>query len=201
MPSIHSIAPASRAPREYLASVTAQAVAFDPRALPRLKKAASTGSAQFDCGYISPFFVTDPMRMEVAFENVCILIHEKTISSRMDLLPLLKQIENSGRPLLIIASDVEGEALATLVVKKLRGFLQVVAVRVPGVEDQRKNILQGIALLTGSNVILEGQLRNLQICDLGWASKITISENSTIVEGAILPVLPPEILQLPAASS
>jgi chaperonin GroEL len=141
---------------------------------------------QFDCGYLSPYFVTDPERMEVAFENVHILIHEKTISSKKDLLPLLEQITKSGKPLLIIADDVEGEALATLVVNKLRGALQVAAVRAPGFGDQRKSILQDIALLTGGRVISDGlniRLKNVQISDLGQAKKITIDKNNTMVEG------------------
>ena len=111
---------------------------------------------QFDCGYLSPYFVTDPERMEVAFENVYVLIHEKKISSKKDLLSLLEQITGSGKPLLIIAEDVEGEALATLVVSKLRGPLQVAAVRAPGFGDQRKSMLQDIALLTGGKAITEG---------------------------------------------
>src|SRR5450759_2564840 len=112
--------------------------------------------------------------MEVAFENVYILIHEKTISSKKDLLPLLEQITKSGKPLLIIADDVKGEALATLVVNKLRGALQVAAVRAPGFGDQRKSILHDIALLTGGKAITEGldsQLKNVQISDLGQARK------------------------------
>jgi chaperonin GroEL len=144
------------------------------------------GGMQFDCGYLSPYFVTDPERMEVAFENVHILIHEKTISSKKDLLPLLEQITKSGKPLLIIADDVEGEALASLVVNKLRGALQVAAVRAPGFGDQRKSILQDIALLIGGRVISDGldmQLKNVQISDLGQAKKITIDKNNTMVEG------------------
>jgi len=141
---------------------------------------------QFDCGYLSPYFVTDPERMEVAFENVSILIHEKKISSKNDLLPLLERIIKSGKPLLIIAEDVEGEALATLVVRNLRGPLQVAAVKLPGVGDQRKSMLQDIALLTGSKAITENlgiQLKNIQISDLGQARNITIDKNNTVVEG------------------
>jgi len=144
------------------------------------------GGMQFDCGYLSPYFVTDPERMEVAFENVYILIHEKKISSKKDLLPLLEQITNSGKPLLIIAEDVGGEALATLVVNKLRGPLQVAAVRAPGCGDQRKSMLQDLALLTGGKAFTEGfdvQLKNMQISDLGQAKKITIDKNKTVVEG------------------
>ena len=143
------------------------------------------GGMQFDCGYLSPYFVTDPERMEVAFENVYVLIHEKKISSKKDLLPLLEQITKSGKPLLIIAEDVGGEALANLVVNKLRGPLQVAAVRAPGFGDQRKNILQGIALLTGGKAIIQGtdiDLKNIQISDLGQATKITIDKNSTVIE-------------------
>jgi len=146
------------------------------------------GGMQFGCGYLSPYFVTDPERMEVVFENVYILIHEKKISSKKDLLPLLEQITKSGKPLLIIAEDVGDEALATLVVSKLRGPLQVAAVRAPGFGDQRKNMLQGIARLTGGKAITEGldiQLNNIQISDLGQAKKITIDKNNTVVEGRV----------------
>jgi chaperonin GroEL (HSP60 family) len=141
---------------------------------------------QFDCGYLSPYFVTDPERMEVAFENAYILIHEKTISSKDDLLPLLEQTTQRGKPLLIIAEDVDGEALATLVVRKLRGPLQVAAVRAPGFGDQRKSMLQDIALLTGGKALTENlgiQLKNIQISDLGQAKRITIDKNNTVVEG------------------
>jgi chaperonin GroEL len=141
---------------------------------------------KFDCGYLSPYFVTDPECMEVTFENVYILIHEKKISSRKDLLPLLEQITKSGKPLLIIAEDVEGEALATLVVRKLRGPLQVAAVRLPGFGDQRKNMLQDITILTGGKAITENlgiQLTNIQISDLGQAKKVTVDKNNTLVEG------------------
>jgi len=141
---------------------------------------------QFDCGYLSPYFVTAPERMEVAFENVYILIHEKKISSREDLLPLLEQVTNTGKPLLIIAEDLGGAALASLVVNKLRGPLQVAAVRAPGSGDRRKSMLREIALLTGADVIttgLEVQLKNIQISHLGQAKKITIDRNKTVVEG------------------
>src|ERR1017187_8115959 len=107
-----------------------------------------TGGMHLNCGYVSPYFVTDPERMEVAFENAYILIHEGKISSKKDMLPLLEQIRKSGRPLLIVAEDVWSEALAALVVNKLRGPLQVAAVRAPGLEDQHKSVLRDIALLT-----------------------------------------------------
>jgi chaperonin GroEL len=142
---------------------------------------------QFDRGYLSPYFVTDPERMEVAIENAYILINEKKISSMKDLLPLLEQIAKSGKPLLIIAEDVEGEALATLVVNKLRGTLQVAAVKAPGFGDRRKAMLQDIAILTGGKAITEDlgiKLENVQISDLGQAKKITIDkDNTTVVEG------------------
>ena len=142
---------------------------------------------QFDRGYLSPYFVTDPERMEVAIENAYILINEKKISSMKDLLPLLEQIAKSGKPLLIIAEDVEGEALATLVVNKLRGTLQVAAVKAPGFGDRRKAMLQDIAILTGGKAITEDlgiKLENVQVSDLGQAKKITIDkDNTTVVEG------------------
>src|ERR1700737_3665754 len=142
---------------------------------------------QFDRGYLSPYFVTDPERMEVAFENAYILINEKKISSMKDVLPLLEQIAKSGKPLLIIAEDIEGEALATLVVNKLRGTLQVAAVKAPGFGDRRKDMLQDIATVTGGKAITEDlgiKLENVQIGDLGQAKKITIDkDNTTIIEG------------------
>jgi chaperonin GroEL len=142
---------------------------------------------QFDRGYLSPYFVTDPERMEAVLENAYILINEKKISSMKDLLPLLEQIAKSGKPLLIIAEDVEGEALATLVVNKLRGTLQVAAVKAPGFGDRRKAMLQDIAILTGGKAITEDlgiKLENVQISDLGQAKKITIDkDNTTVVEG------------------
>jgi chaperonin GroEL len=142
---------------------------------------------QFDRGYLSPYFVTDPERMEVVLENAYILIHEKKVSSMKDLLPLLEQIAKGGRPLVIIAEDVEGEALATLVVNKLRGTLQVAAVKAPGFGDRRKAMLQDIAILTGGKAITEDlgiKLENVQMGDLGQAKKITIDkDNTTIVEG------------------
>src|SRR5574339_178040 len=143
---------------------------------------------QFDRGYLSPYFVTDPERMECVFENCLILIHEKKISSMKDLLPVLEQVAKMGRPLLIIAEDVEGEALATLVVNKLRGTLQAAAVKAPGFGDRRKAMLEDVAILTGGKAITEDlglKLENLKLEDLGRAKKITIDkDNTTIVEGA-----------------
>src|SRR5690242_15246271 len=142
---------------------------------------------QFDRGYLSPYFVTDPERMEAVLENAYILIHEKKISSMKDLLPLLEQIAKSGKPLLIVAEDVEGEALATLVVNKLRGTLQVAAVKAPGFGDRRKAMLQDIATLTGGRALTEDlgiKLENVQLQDLGRAKRVTIDkDNTTIVEG------------------
>ncbi|MEI6245409.1 MAG: chaperonin GroEL [Acidobacteriota bacterium] len=143
---------------------------------------------QFDRGYLSPYFVTDPDRMECVLENPVILIHEKKISSMKDLLPLLEQVARGGRPLVIIAEDVDGEALATLVVNKLRGTLQVAAVKAPGFGDRRKAMLEDIAILTGGRAITEDlgiKLENIKIEDLGKAKKLTIDkDNTTIVEGA-----------------
>jgi len=143
---------------------------------------------QFDRGYLSPYFVTDPERMEVSLENALILIHEKKISSMKDLLPLLEQVAKMGKPMLIIAEDVEGEALATLVVNKLRGTLNIAAVKAPGFGDRRKAMLEDIAILTGGKVISEDlgiKLENVQLSDLGRAKKITIDkDNTTVVEGA-----------------
>ncbi len=142
---------------------------------------------QFDRGYLSPYFVTDPERMEVVLENPVILIHEKKISSMKDLLPVLEQVARMSRPLLIVAEDVEGEALATLVVNKLRGTLQAAAVKAPGFGDRRKAMLEDIATLTGGRAITEDlgiKLENIKIEDLGKAKKITIDkDNTTIVEG------------------
>src|SRR5579884_1972337 len=142
---------------------------------------------QFDRGYLSPYFVTDPERMEAVLEDPYILIHEKKISGMKDLLPLLEQIARGGKPLLIIAEDVEGEALATLVVNKLRGTLQAVAVKAPGFGDRRKAMLQDIAILTGGKAITEDlgiKLENVQLQDLGRAKRVTIDkDNTTIVEG------------------
>jgi chaperonin GroEL len=143
---------------------------------------------QFDRGYLSPYFVTDPERMSCNLEDPYILIHEKKISSMKDLLPLLEQVARSGKPLLIIAEDVEGEALATLVVNKLRGTLQCAAVKAPGFGDRRKAMLEDIAILTGGKAITEDlgiKLENVKMEDLGRAKKVTIDkDNTTIVEGA-----------------
>jgi chaperonin GroEL len=142
---------------------------------------------QFDRGYLSPYFITDPERMEVKLEDPYILIHEKKISSMKDLLPLLEQIARNAKPLLIIAEDVEGEALATLVVNKLRGTLQCSAVKAPGFGDRRKAMLEDIATLTGGKMIAEEvgiKLENVKVEDLGRAKTVTIDkDNTTIVEG------------------
>jgi chaperonin GroEL len=142
---------------------------------------------QFDKGYLSPYFVTNAESMEAILENAHILIHEKKISSLKDLLPLLEKVAKAGRPLLIISEDVEGEALATLVVNKLRGTLQVAAVKAPGFGDRRKAMLEDIAVLTGGRLITEDlgiKLENITLDDLGRAKRVTIDkENTTIVEG------------------
>ena len=142
---------------------------------------------QFDRGYLSPYFVTDPERMEVVLENPIVLIHEKKISSMKDLLPLLEQVARLNRPLLIVAEDVDGEALATLVVNKLRGTLSGAAVKAPGFGDRRKAMLEDIAVLTGGKAITEDlglKLENIRVEDLGKAKKITIDkDNTTIIEG------------------
>ena len=143
---------------------------------------------QFDRGYLSPYFVTDPERMEAVLDNPLILINEKKVSSMKDLLPLLEQVAKLGKPMLIIAEDVEGEALATLVVNKLRGTLNIASVKAPGFGDRRKAMLEDIAILTGGKVISEDlgiKLENVKLEDLGRAKKITIDkDNTTIVEGA-----------------
>src|SRR5205807_6143209 len=143
---------------------------------------------QFDRGYLSPYFVTDPERMEVVLEDPYILIHEKKISSMKDLLPLLEQVARSGKPLLIVAEEVEGEALATLVVNKLRGTLHVCAVKAPGFGDRRKEMLKDIAILTGGQAITEDlglKLESVTAKDLGRAKRITVDkDNTTIDEGA-----------------
>ncbi len=143
---------------------------------------------QFDRGYLSPYFVTDPERMEVVLEDPMILIHEKKISSVKDMLPILEKVAQSGKPLLVIAEDVEGEALATLVVNKLRGTLKAAAVKAPGYGDRRKAMLEDIAILTGGRAITEDlgiKLENIKLEDMGRAKKVTIDkDNTTIVEGA-----------------
>ena len=146
---------------------------------------------QFDRGYLSAYFVTDPERMEAVLENPVILIHEKRISSMKDLLPVLELVARAGRPLLIIAEDIEGEALATLVVNKLRGTIQVAAVKAPGFGDRRKEMLEDIAVLTNGKALTEDlglKLENMTLEDLGQARKITIDkDNTTIVDGAGTP--------------
>jgi len=143
---------------------------------------------QFDKGYLSPYFVTNPETMEVVLENAYLLINEKKISSLKDMLPLLEKVAKTGRPLLIIAEDVEGEALATLVVNKLRGILHIAAVKAPGFGDRRKAMLEDLSILTGGKVITEDlgiKLESVELADLGSAKRVTITkENTTIVEGA-----------------
>ncbi|MGD0002039.1 MAG: chaperonin GroEL, partial [Bryobacteraceae bacterium] len=143
---------------------------------------------QFDRGYLSPYFITDPDRMECVLEEPYILIHEKKISNMKDLLPVLEQIARSGKPLLIVAEEVEGEALATLVVNKLRGTLNVAAVKAPGFGDRRKSMLEDIGILTGGKAIMEEtgiKLEGVRVEDLGKAKRITIDkDNTTIIEGA-----------------
>jgi len=143
---------------------------------------------QFDRGYLSPYFVTDGERMEAILDNAYVLTHEKKISNMKELLPLLEQVAKSGRPLLIIAEDVDGEALATLVVNKLRGTLQVCAVKAPGFGDRRKEMLKDIAVLTGGQAVTEDlglKLENLTLADLGQAKRITVTkDNTTVVDGA-----------------
>ena len=142
---------------------------------------------QFDRGYLSPYFVTDPDRMEVVLEEPYILIHEKKISNMKDLLPLLEQIARSGKPLLVIAEEVEGEALATLVVNKLRGTLNACAVKAPGFGDRRKAMLEDIAILTGGKAIMEEtgiKLEGVRLEDLGHAKRVTVDkDNTTIIDG------------------
>src|SRR5436853_6483448 len=143
---------------------------------------------QFDRGYLSPYFITDPEKMEAVLEDAYILVHDKKISSMKDLLPLLERVAQAGKPLLVIAEDLEGEALATLVVNKLRGTLSGAAVKAPGFGDRRKAMLEDIAILTGGKAITEDlgiKLENLKIEDLGRAKRIVIDkDNTTIVEGA-----------------
>src|SRR5258705_1170675 len=143
---------------------------------------------QFDRGYLSPYFVTDPDRMEAVIEDALILIHEKKLSGLKDMLPILEQVAKSGRPLVIVAEDVEGEALATLVVNKIRGTLHTVAVKAPGFGDRRKAMLEDVAILTGGKVIageLGLKLENISLSDLGKAKKVVIDkDNTTIIDGA-----------------
>jgi chaperonin GroEL len=143
---------------------------------------------QFDRGYLSPYFVTDPDKMEAVLEDALILIHDKKISAMKDLLPVLEKVAQAGKPLLIVAEDVEGEALATLVVNKLRGTLKVCGVKAPGFGDRRKEMLRDIAVLTGGNVISEEvgfKLENAVLSDLGKAKRIVVDkDNTTIVDGA-----------------
>jgi chaperonin GroEL len=143
---------------------------------------------QFDRGYLSPYFITNPDRMECVLEDVYILLYEKKISAMKDLLPVLEKIAQKGRPLLIISEEVEGEALATLVVNKIRGTLQVSAVKAPGYGDRRRSMLEDIAVLTGGKLISEDiglKLENVQVSDLGQAKRVTIDkEDTTIIEGA-----------------
>jgi chaperonin GroEL len=143
---------------------------------------------QFDRGYLSPYFVTDPERMEVVFKDAYILIHEKKISNMQELLPVLEQVAKTSKPLLILAEDVDGEALATLVVNKLRGTLHVAAVKAPGFGDRRKDLLKDIAVLTGGQAVTEDlgtKLENLTLAELGRAATITIDKDSTtLIEGA-----------------
>ncbi len=149
---------------------------------------ATVEGMQFDRGYLSPYFVTDAERMEVVLEDPYILIHEKKISNMKDLLPLLEQVARSGRPILIIAEDVEGEALAALVVNKLRGTLNACAVKAPGFGDRRKAMLEDIGILTGGQVFMEEtglKLENVKLEELGKAKRVTIDkDNTTIVDGA-----------------
>ncbi len=146
---------------------------------------------QFDRGYLSPYFVTDPDRMESVLEDAFVLLHEKKISSMKDLLPLLEQVAKTGKPFIVVAEDVEGEALATLVVNKLRGTLHGCAVKAPGFGDRRKAMLEDIAILTGGKVISEDlgiKLENVRVDDMGRAKKVTVDkDNTTIVEGAGIP--------------
>src|SRR5437588_8526484 len=143
---------------------------------------------QFDRGYLSPYFVTDPQKMECELEEPYILIYEKKISTNKDLVPVLEKVLNSGRPILILAEEVEGEALATLVINKLRGTFKCAAVKAPGYGDRRKAMLEDIAKLTGGKAIFEDlgiQLENVQLKDLGRAKKIKIDkDNTTVIEGA-----------------
>src|SRR5678810_1087638 len=139
---------------------------------------------QFDRGYLSPYFVTDPEKMECVLEDAHILIHDKKISSMKDLLPVLEKVAQAGRPLLIIAEDIEGEALATLVVNKLRGTLKVAGVKAPGFGDRRKAMLEDIAIVTGGTAIFEElgiKLENVEISQLGRAKKVRVDKDNTTI--------------------
>ncbi|MGA2133561.1 MAG: chaperonin GroEL [Bryobacteraceae bacterium] len=148
---------------------------------------ATVDGMQFDRGYLSPYFVTDAERMECVLEDPCILIHEKKISSMKDVLPILEQVVRAGKPLLLISEDVEGEALATLVVNKLRGTLNVCAVKAPGFGDRRKAMMEDISILTGGKAIMEEtglRLEGVQLSDLGHAKRVTVDkDNTTIIDG------------------
>ena len=150
---------------------------------------------QFDRGYLSPYFVTDPERMEAVLQDVYVLIHEKKISSMKDLLPLLEQVARSGKPLLVIAEEVEGEALATLVVNKIRGVLNTCAVKAPGFGDRRKAMLEDIAILTGGKAITEDlgiKLENVKLEDLGQVEKVVVDKDTTtLIDGAGKTSAPP----------
>src|SRR5438034_4832210 len=143
---------------------------------------------QFDRGYLSPYFVTDPERMECVVEDALILIHEKKISVMKDMLPLLEQVARAGKPFLIIAEDIEGEALATLVVNKLRGTLNCAAVKAPGYGDRRKAMLEDVAILTGGKALTEDlgiKLENVKLEDLGHVKKVVVDkDNTTLIDGA-----------------
>src|SRR4029077_2813805 len=139
---------------------------------------------QFDRGYLSPYFVTDPQKMEVELEDPYILIYEKKVSSNKDLVPVLERVLNTGKPLLIVSEDVEGEALATLVINKLRGTFKCAAVKAPGYGDRRKAMLEDLSILTGGTAVFESlgiKLENLQIADLGRAKKVTIDKDNTTI--------------------
>src|SRR5436189_1928935 len=143
---------------------------------------------QFDRGYLSPYFVTDAERMECVLEDAQILIHEKKISVMKDMLPLLEQVARTGKPLLVIAEEIEGEALATLVVNKLRGTLACCAVKAPGFGDRRKAMLEDIAILTGGKALTDElgiKLENMKLEDLGRAEKVVVDKDNTkLIEGA-----------------
>lgn len=142
---------------------------------------------QFDRGYLSPYFVTDPQSMEAVYEDAYVLIHEKKVTNVKDLVPVLEKVVNAGKPLLIVAEDIEGEALATLVINKLRGTFKCVGVKSPGYGDRRKAILQDLAIMTGGTAIFEDlgiQLENVQLSDLGSAKKLIVDkDNTTVIEG------------------